>query len=167
MILLLSTLALALSIGLPITNSFRAFESISFLVGFTSLIPQIMTPFAADLAPPHKRAQALAVVLSGILMGVLFARVFAGLIGNFASWRVVYWAALGLQGGTLVAFYFMLPDFPAKDTGLGYHEILYTMAKFVVTEPVLLQGALVTLATSVCFANFWVCGRRGPYNTRR
>ena len=160
LILLLSFLAAALTIGLPITSSVRVFEAFSFLVGFTSIVPQIMMPFAVDLAPPEKRASALAIVLSGLLLGVMFARVVAGIVANFTSWRIVFWLSVGLQAAVLVLFYFILPDFPAKDNKLTYFSIPFTMAKFAVTEPVLIQGALMNAAGSACFTNFWV--RQGP-----
>ena len=160
LILLLSLLAAALTIGLPVTSSVGVFEGLSFLVGFTSVVPQIMMPFAADLAPPEKRASALAIVLSGLLLGVMFARVVAGVVANFVTWRVVFWLSLGLQSFILVLFYFMLPDFPAKDTKLTYFGILRTTAKFAVTEPVLIQGMLVNIGGSACFTNFWV--RKAP-----
>jgi predicted MFS family arabinose efflux permease len=159
LILLLSVLAAGLTIGLPITSSVTVFEVLSLLVGFTSVVPQIMMPFAADLAPPERRASAIAIVLSGLLLGVMYARVIAGTIANFVTWRVVYWLALGLQAVMLVLFYFMLPDFPAKNTNLSYFGILLTMAKFAVTEPLLIQAALINIAGSACFTNFWVFNR--------
>ena len=156
LILLLITLSSALTIGLPLTSSLHVFEGLSFLIGFTSVVPQIMMPFAADLAPPHKRASALSIVLSGLLLGILFARVLAGVVANFVIWRVVYWIALGLQIAIIVLLYFKLPDFPAKNKHMSYFGILYTMAKFAVTEPVLIQAALVNIASMSCFTNFWV-----------
>ena len=52
--------------------------------------------------------------------------------------------------------YFTLPDFPTKNTGLTYFKILWTMAKFAVTEPILIQAVLVSFASMACFTNFWV-----------
>lgn len=156
LILLLITVSAALTIGLPLTSSLHVFEGLSFLVGFCSVVPQIMMPFAADLAPPHKRAQALAIVLSGLLLGILFARVVAGIIANFVTWRIVYWMAVGLQGAILALLYFKLPDFPSKNKHMTYFGILYTMAKFAVTEPVLIQACLINIASMACFTNFWV-----------
>ncbi len=117
-----------------------------------------MLPFAADLAPPERRASALSIVLSGLLFGVLIARVLAGVIANFTSWRVVYWLAFGLQAGIWTLLYFMLPDFPAKNKHMTYARILISMAKFTVTEPVLVQAVLVNLASMSCLTNFWVRG---------
>ena len=55
LILLLVLMSASLSIGLAITSSLVAFEVVTFFVGFTSVVPQILIPLAADLAPPGKR----------------------------------------------------------------------------------------------------------------
>lgn len=156
LVLVLIAASAVLTIGLPLTNSLHTFEALSFLIGFTSVVPQILMPFAADLAPPERRASALAIVLSGLLLGILFARVLAGVIANFVTWRIVYWLAVGLQAGVLGLLYLKLPDFPAKNTHMTYLGILYTMAKFAVTEPLLVQASLINIASMACFTNFWV-----------
>ena len=80
----------------------------------------------------------------------------AGVIANFVTWRIVYWLALGLQACVLLLMYFKLPDFPSKNKGMTYFGILYTMAKFAVTEPLLIQAVLISTPSSACFTNWWV-----------
>lgn len=156
LILALVFSAAALTIGLPLTSSVTGFEVISFFVGLASVVPQIMIPLAADLVPPERRAAALSIVLSGLLLGILIARVLSGVVAQFVTWHVVYWIALGVQAALFVLLYFTIPDFPAKNKHLTYFKILYTLAKFAVTEPVLAQAALVLVCSSACFTNFWV-----------
>lgn len=90
LILALLVCAGSLTIGLAATSSINAFEALSFLSGIAAVTPQVMLPFAADLAPPHKRATAISIVWSGLLLGILIARVLGGIIGEFSSWRNVY-----------------------------------------------------------------------------
>ncbi|EIN12181.1 hypothetical protein PUNSTDRAFT_33882, partial [Punctularia strigosozonata HHB-11173 SS5] len=156
LILLLALLSASLTIGLALTRSFAAFSALSYLVGAVTVVPQVLIPLAADLAPPHRRASAISVVLSGLLFGVLLARVLAGVVANFVTWRVVYYLAIGVQYGVFAMLYAVLPDYPAKNPGLTYGGILWTMAKYCVTEPLLVQAALVNIASSACFTNFWV-----------
>ena len=153
--ILLSTL---FTIPLAITSSLRVFQALSYLVGVFTVTPQILLPLAADLAPPHKRASSISVVLSGLLFGILIARVLSGLIAEFSSFRVVYYFALGVQVCVWIGSYLLLPDYPAKDVHgeLTYAKIMKSMAHFAVTEPILVQATLVNLASSACFANFWV-----------
>ena len=138
------------------TRSLHVFETLSYFVGVLSVTPQILIPLVADLAPVKKRAAAISVVVSGLLLGILMARVLAGIIAEFTSWRVVYYFAVGVQALVFIGSYLMLPDYPSKNKDLTYWNILWTMAKFSVTEPILIQACLINLALSACFANFWV-----------
>ncbi|KAI0775578.1 MFS general substrate transporter [Trametes elegans] len=156
LLLLLNFLTASLTIGLAITKSLAAFEALSFLVGVGSVVPQILMPLAADLAPAERRASALSIVLSGLLFGVLIARVLAGVVAQFVSWRIVYFIAIGVQYVVLAMLYWMLPDYPAKNKGITYWGVLYSMAKFTVTEPLLVQAVLITIPSSACFSNWWV-----------
>ncbi|KAG6887356.1 hypothetical protein C0992_012659 [Termitomyces sp. T32_za158] len=135
----LTFMATTLSIGLAVTNNLIAFEVLSFLVGMASVVPQILLPLAADLAPPNHRASAISIVLAGILFGILVARVLAGVIADVTTWRVVYYTAIGAQLSVLVGGHFVLPDYPAKNDDLTYWDILWSMAKYSVTEPLLIQ----------------------------
>jgi predicted MFS family arabinose efflux permease len=58
-----------------------------------------MIPLSADLAPPERRASAMSITLSGLLLGMLCGRVLAGTVAEFAGWRNTYWMAVGLQCG--------------------------------------------------------------------
>ncbi|KAI0352566.1 MFS general substrate transporter [Trametes cingulata] len=156
LLLLLTFSTASLTIGLAITRSLVVFEVLSFLIGIGSVIPQVLMPLAADLAPPDRRALALSIVLSGVLLGVLVARVLAGVVAQFVTWRIVYFVAIGVQYLVLLMLYCMLPDFPTKNKGVTYFEVLYSMARFTVTEPLLIQAVLIIIPSSACFTNWWV-----------
>ena len=156
LILCIVALSTSLTIGLAVTKSLVVFETLSYLVGVVTVTPQILLPLAADLAPENKRASAVSVVFSGLLFGILLARVLAGIIAEFTSWRVVYFLAIGMQGLVLLGSYLVLPDYPSKNKDLTYWNILWTMAKFSVTEPILIQASLINFASNACFSNFWV-----------
>ena len=155
LLLLLVASSTLLTLGLALTRSFSAFAALSFLTGLASVAPQVLIPLAADLAPPHRRAQAIATVFSGLLVGVLLARVLAGVIAQFTTWRAVYYLAAGAQAAVLLALWAALPDCPRKDAGVGYLGVLASTARLAVTEPRLVQACIVMLASSACFANFW------------
>lgn len=156
LLLLLVTISGSLSIGLAITKSVVAFEILSFFIGVATVTPQVLIPLSADLAPPERRAGAISIVYAGLLLGILIARVLAGVIGDFASFRVVYYMGFGVQYAILLFMYFLIPDYPAKDPGIGYFGILKSMVRFAVTEPILIQACLVSCASSAVFVSFWV-----------
>jgi predicted MFS family arabinose efflux permease len=63
--------------------------------------------------------------------------------------------AVGLQAVIFIILYFTLPDFPPKQRNLKYYQILYTMGKFMLTEPVLVQACINGFLASAVFASFW------------
>ncbi|KAG5637108.1 hypothetical protein H0H81_005746 [Sphagnurus paluster] len=156
LVLCIVALSSSLSIGLAVTNNLVVFETLSFLVGVVTVTPMVLLPLAADLAPPESQATAISVVLSGLLFGILIARVLAGIIAELAPWRAVYYVSIGVQYIVLVGSYLIIPDYPSKNKGLTYWDILLSMARFTVTEPLLIQACLVSIASSACFTNFWV-----------
>ncbi|KAL0960520.1 hypothetical protein HGRIS_005557 [Hohenbuehelia grisea] len=163
LILLLMFLSGSLTIGLAVTRSLVVFEVLSFLVGVVSVTAQVLIPLAADLAPPSRRASALSIVISAILFGVLIARVLAGIVAEFTTWRAVYYVSIGVQFAVLAACYFVIPDYPAKrhtapasEGRLTYASILWSMGKFAVTEPLVIQSCLINFCSTACFSNFWV-----------
>ncbi|OTA90391.1 hypothetical protein M434DRAFT_78029 [Hypoxylon sp. CO27-5] len=142
-------------IGLCLTNNFDVFISLSFLCGVGTVTPQIMLPLVGDLAPAHRRASSLSVVVSGLALGLLIARVLSGIVANFTSWRNIYWLAFGAQYLTLILLFFFLPDYPTKNKGLNYFKVLWGMAVMVVTEPLLAQACIIGFFLSAAFTSFW------------
>ncbi|KAK0205973.1 MFS superfamily [Desarmillaria ectypa] len=156
LILVLILCSISLTLCLALVPNWNAFLAISFLTGLINIVPQVVVSLTEDLAPPFKRAFALSIVISGLILGILIARVFAGLIAQFADWRVVYYFAVGIQGVVLVACYALIPDYPVKNEDLGYWELVRSMVVFAVTEPLLIQACLVNFLSSACLMNFWV-----------
>ncbi|KAG2068219.1 MFS general substrate transporter [Suillus decipiens] len=156
LILLLVVFSTTLTIGLAITKNLVVFEIISFLIGLTTVTPQILMPLAADLAPPARRGSAISVVQSGFLLGILIARVLSGIVANFTSWRFVYCMSIGIQSIVLGGAYMLLPDYPVKNRDLSYLGMFRSMAKYIVTEPLVGQIMLTNWAASACYTNWWV-----------
>ncbi|OJA21284.1 hypothetical protein AZE42_08122 [Rhizopogon vesiculosus] len=156
LMLLLVALSTTLTIGLAITNNLVVFEILSFLIGLASVSPQILMPLVADLAPPARRASAISIVLSGFLLGILIARVLSGIVANFTSWRFVYCMSIGIQSFVLGGAYLLLPDYPVNNRDISYLGIFRSMAKFIVTEPLVGQLMITNWAASACYTNWWV-----------
>ncbi|KAI9151465.1 putative uncharacterized transporter [Paramyrothecium foliicola] len=143
-------------IGLCITKSFVAFQAISFICSMTTVTPQLMIPLVGDFAPPRRKATALSVVVSGLLFGVLIARLLAGVVANFTDWRNIYWLACGMQYLLGLLLFFFLPDYPSTNpNGLGYFDALWSIPYMMVTEPVLVQASVIAFLLSGVFTSFW------------
>ncbi|KAH9885659.1 major facilitator superfamily transporter [Xylariomycetidae sp. FL2044] len=142
-------------VGLCLTQNFDVFISLSFICGVGTVTPQLMLPLVGDLAPPNRRASSLSVVVSGLALGLLIARVLSGIVSQFTSWRNIYWLALGAQYLTFIILFLNLPDYPSKNKGLNYFKILGGMATMLFTEPILVQACLAGFLLSGAFTSFW------------
>ncbi|CAO2647860.1 Nn.00g087820.m01.CDS01 [Neocucurbitaria sp. VM-36] len=142
-------------LGLCLTNDLGTFTAISFITAVTTVTPQLMLPLVGDLAPPNRRAAALSIVVSGLMLGVLVARVLSGTMTNFVTWRAVYWMALGLQYLIFILLWLFMPDYPATNPGMNYFRILWDIVKMLFRHPVLVQACLAGMFCSAPFTSFW------------
>ncbi len=115
-------------------------------MGMSTISPQIIITLARDHAHPSRKATFYSIILSGYLSGILAARLISGAIAQSISWRFVFYFSFASQYAIFVLLYFFLPDIPEKNKHLGYIEILWTMAKHGVTEPVVVQSELISMA---------------------
>jgi predicted MFS family arabinose efflux permease len=143
-------------IALCLTTDFAAFAAISFICGATTVTPQLMLPLVGDLAPAKRRATALSIVVSGLVLGMLVARVLSGVVANYTDWRNIYWFAFGIQFVILGLLFFFMPDYPSKNPGgLNYLAMLWSIGYMLFTEPLLAQACLISFSISAVFTSYW------------
>jgi len=126
----------------------------SLLLGITSIIPQLLVPFAAELALPHERGKAIGNVMSGLLIGILLSRTLSGTIGSALGWQTVYRLAALMIILLAVAFALLLPRSKPAST-MAYGALLRSLAGLIRTEPVLREAALVGAMMFGAFSAFW------------
>ncbi|KAF4998495.1 hypothetical protein FGRMN_3114 [Fusarium graminum] len=149
-------LATATMARLCVTNDFTVFRALSFACGATTVTPQLMVPLVGDFAPAHRKSSLLAIVTSGLMLGLLMARLLSGVVTNFTSWRNIYWLACGLQYLVTVVLFCFMPDYPSTNPdGLNYFHALASIPRMMVTEPVLIQACLIAFTLSAVFTSFW------------
>ncbi|KAH0559996.1 hypothetical protein GP486_003479 [Trichoglossum hirsutum] len=109
-----------------------------------------------SLAPPSRRAASLSIVASGLMLGMLIARVLSGTLAEFIGWRSIYWIAFGLQYLILVLLWLFMPDYPSTNPdGLKYHHMLWSMFKLVTRYPLLVQVCLIGFCSLAIFTSYW------------
>lgn len=138
------------------TNSVSVFSAIQFITAVTTVTPQLMMPLVGDLAPPKKRAAALSIVTSGLMLGILLARLLSGVVTQYTSWRTIYWMSVGLQYLIFILLWLFMPDYPSVNPGgLNYFKMLWSIVVMMTKHPVLVQACLVSFFVSSTFTNFW------------
>ena len=114
-----------------------------------------MLPLVGDLAPPARRATALSIVGSGLVLGLLFARLLSGIIATYSIWRNVYWLSLALQFAIFILLWLFMPDYPQANTDISYGKILWSLVQWFCTCPVLVQATIMAFFLSATFTSFW------------
>ena len=127
-VMILSLLAAALS------NSLILLIGSSFFIGFSSAIPQLFVPMAAELSDDKGRGRAIGIVMSGLLIGILGSRVISGLVGEQFGWRVMYYAAAGLMLLLFIILLYKLPRLNPKYNGT-YGQLMKSLWFYFKTEP--------------------------------
>ncbi|KAK5635383.1 hypothetical protein RRF57_011095 [Xylaria bambusicola] len=142
-------------LGCTLTTSFSSFLGLSFLVGLLTVTPQLMFPLTVQYAPPRHKATMTSIVMSGVVLGILVARLISGIITQYTSWRTVYWLSFGLQALIFVLLFFFLKDYPVARPGTSYPAILWRIVKLPFLSPVLTQMSLVAFLSMGMFTSFW------------
>jgi predicted MFS family arabinose efflux permease len=124
------------------------------IVGFTSVMAQILVPFAATLSDPASRGRVVGTVMSGLLLGILLARTASGLIAQVAGWRGVYLIFAVLMVAQMVTLWSVLPTYRA-DVRLGYGRLLVSVAVIARQEPVLRLRAVFGVVSFASFSVLW------------
>ena len=110
------------------------------ICGFATVTPQLTLPIIGGQVPPNRRASAVQIGVSGILLGSLLGRLCSGITSNYATCRLIYWVALGLQYLLLILLFAYMPDYPSRaPESQSYFHMLWSPIYMTFTEPLLLQ----------------------------
>jgi predicted MFS family arabinose efflux permease len=105
-------------------------------VGVTSVVAQVLVPFAGDLAADEERGKVVGTVISGLLTGILSARILSGIVADLAGWRTMYVIAAVLMVALSLTLRAVLPDLPVRSRA-RYGEMLRSVGTLVQEEPIL------------------------------
>ncbi len=126
----------------------------SFVVGVTSVVAQIAVPFSASLAAEHERGLMVGTVMSGLLIGMLTARTFAGFIADFLGWRAIYVIAAFLVFGLVCVLRRELPEYRECSVS-SYAQLMKTVWHLMRTERVLQFRSIYGACVFIGFSAFW------------
>lgn len=126
----------------------------SFMVGFTSVLPQLFVPMAAELATKEKQGAAIGMVMSGLLLGILLSRVVSGFVGDIWGWKVMYYIATGCMVLLAGLIAWKLPEVHPSFKG-SYRSLMRSLLHLTRTQPVLRLAAFRGAMGFASFSAFW------------
>jgi len=147
----LSVLAL---IAMGFAPTFPLVLAASFAVGLASVVPHLMVPFAALLAPGSERGRAVGTVLSGMIIGILLARTAAGSIGSRLGWRSVFFIAAAAITALAFVTRAQLPaSHPREQT--NYRALMRSLWTLFTTNAELRECGFTGSMSFGAFSVFW------------
>jgi len=126
----------------------------SFLLGASSMIPQLLVPMAAHLAKPEERGEKIGIIMGGLLIGILLSRTFSGVISSYFGWRAVFFIAAGIMLVIWLLIGLFLPEVE-PDHKDGYKQLMTSLIDLIIQEPKLRLAALRGALCFACFSAFW------------
>lgn len=124
-------------------------------VGLLAVVTQTLVAFAATLAAPAERGRTVGVVTSGIVVGILLARTFAGVLTDLAGWRSVYLVSAGLTLIMAGVLFRVLPQSEPRRESLSYPQLLRSMFTLFAQERLLRIRAVLCLLIFTAFSILW------------
>lgn len=149
--LLFTAAALVVAGSAPV---FGVFLAAAVLIGITSVVAQILIPFAAHLAPEHLRGRFVGTVMTGLLLGILLARTVSSLVAGAWGWRTIYFVSAALMLAVALAVRRVLPQ-RAPGRALSYPRLLRSIATLAREEPALRRRAVCQALMFGAFSAFW------------
>ncbi|MFD1330613.1 MFS transporter [Methylopila musalis] len=124
-------------------------------MGMLAVVVQVLVAYAATLATPAERGEAVGLVTSGVVIGILAARAVAGALADVGGWRSVYLAS---SVATLVMVALLarfLPRGQAPASTDRYLAALRSIPVLFLRDRVLLVRGLLASLIFAAFSAFW------------
>jgi predicted MFS family arabinose efflux permease len=137
------------------------------IIGFTSIVPQLILPLAAHLAAPERRGKVIGVIMSGLLIGILLSRTLSGIIGEHFGWRAMFWIAGGMTFVMMITILFTFPQSKPSFNG-SYGALMRSVFTLIRDQPLLREASFINACAFGVFGLFWTTSvfllSNPPYN---
>jgi predicted MFS family arabinose efflux permease len=126
----------------------------SVLIGLFASVTHIALPIAPDLVSHEQRGRAIGIVMTGLLLGILLARTFAGWVSSIHGWRWVFVVAAVINAAFVPLLWKMMPKLPPKQK-LRYSDAMKSLWTLFRTQPQLRESCVVGALVFGSFSCFW------------
>lgn len=126
----------------------------SVLIGLMASVTHVALPMAPDLVPHERRGQAIGTVMTGLLLGILLARAFAGWLARLNGWRTVFAVAAVMNLVFVPIMMRAMPKMPPRQA-LTYKQAMRSLWTLFRTEPLLREAGTIGALIFGSFSCFW------------
>jgi predicted MFS family arabinose efflux permease len=128
----------------------------SYFLGVCSVIPQLFIPIAGQFSSPENKARNIGYVLSGLLTGILAARVISGYIGDWLGWRSMFFIASVIMVISCVISVRLMPDIQPNFRG-NYLSLMHSILKIVRNHPRVRMNSIRAAFSFGSMLSIWSC----------
>jgi predicted MFS family arabinose efflux permease len=149
---------LLLAVALAVVGTARSSHVLLggfFFVGLLAVVVQALVAFAATLAEPARRGQVVGIVTSGVVVGILMARVVSGAVADFGGWRAVYLSSAAMMLILAFVLHVLMPQQAKSVATGGYFTVLRSTIGLIMREPVVRIRGVLALFIFATFNVFW------------
>jgi predicted MFS family arabinose efflux permease len=133
---------------------------------FGAISAQVLIPFASTISPPESSAATVGKLMSGLVMGIILSRTFAGFVSTYWSWEGVYLSSGVITLLFAVVMWKKLPN-TQPQTGLTISSIYRSLFVLARSNPHLIRracaGALGFGILSMVFTSMTFVLGNAPY----
>jgi predicted MFS family arabinose efflux permease len=137
---------------------------VSVFIGLMAAVTHVALPMAPDLVPRERRGHAIGTVMTGLLLGILLARSFAGWVARFSNfkgalaaingWRAVFFIAALMNAVFIPIIARAMPRMLPQQS-LSYSRALYSLWGLFRDQPLLREAGVMGALTFASFTCFW------------
>ncbi len=128
------SVAVACCVTIALSHSIWTVWGASIILGCNSVVPQMFIPVASYFSKPENKSRNMGIVLTGLLSGVLGARVLSGYVGELAGWRAMFAIAAVIMAMCLVVILRALPTMASSFTG-SYGKLMKSVVRIYCDYP--------------------------------
>ncbi|GFZ95807.1 MFS transporter [Paenibacillus marchantiophytorum] len=126
----------------------------SLFIGLGSVVAQILVPYATYLASEEQRGRVVGNVMSGLLLGIMFARPVASFIASFWGWKTVFLLSAIVIALLTVLLSRVLPE-RKPSPAINYSKLLLSLITLLRQTPILRRRAIYQACLFAAFSLFW------------
>ena len=134
---------------------------------FGAISAQVLIPFASTISPPESSAATVGKLMSGLVMGIILSRTFAGFVSTYWSWEGVYLSSGIITLLFAIVMWKKLPN-TEPQTGLTVGSIYRSLFVLARSNPHLIRracaGALGFGILSMVFTSMTFVLGNAPYD---
>ncbi len=127
-------IAVACCVAIAMARSIWIVWAASIVLGCNSVAPQMFIPVASYFSKPENKSRNMGIVLTGLLSGVLGARVLSGYVGELAGWRAMFSIGAVIMAICLVVILRTLPTMASSFSG-SYGKLMKSVVRIYCDYP--------------------------------